>query len=88
MKNRSFWKGFFIDPTLLEQIKYTQKNTFKTSSRASTVLKFAISKIVQVHNGRFFFPFTVTEPMFGHKLGEFIFTRARYIYKKKKKKKK
>jgi ribosomal protein S19 len=86
MKSRSFWKGFYISPTLLDDMRKAEKVIFRTSSRASTILKIAFGKIIQVHNGRFFFPFTVRESMLGHKLGEFVLTRARYVFKKKKKK--
>lgn len=31
-----------------------------------------------MHNGKAYLPLTVTEPMIGHKLGEFSFTKKYY----------
>jgi ribosomal protein S19 len=40
----------------------------------------------QVHNGKIYHEFTVTEDMVGHKLGEFSPTRKRFSYTKTKNK--
>lgn len=60
-----------------------QKKKIKTTSRNSVILPFLIGKSIQVHNGKFFMSVNVTEEMIGHKLGEFVSTRLRHIYKKK-----
>ena len=44
-----------------------------------------IGKTIQLHNGKFFINIKITEDMIGHKLGEFVPTRLRHIYKKKNK---
>lgn len=41
---------------------------------------------IRVYNGKDYYPLLILPEMIGHKLGEFVFTRARYEYKKKKKK--
>ena len=73
----------FVDSALSIDVLFSNKKVIKTSSRNSTITPFMIDKIFQVHNGRFFFPFTVTKEMLKHKLGEFFLTRVRHIYKKK-----
>jgi small subunit ribosomal protein S19 len=62
-----------------------KKKIFKTTSRNSLVLPFLIGQTVQLYNGKFFIPLFIREDMIGYKLGEFIPTRLRHIYKKKKK---
>jgi len=47
-------------------------------------LPLLIGRTLQVHNGKFFIPVFVREEMLGHRLGEFVPTRLRHIYKKKK----
>jgi small subunit ribosomal protein S19 len=87
MTTRSSWKGPFIDETLLYSIRYPKKFPVKTMSRSSMVLPSLLGKTIQIHNGKFFLPVSVSESMLGRKLGEFCFTRSRHVYKKKKKKK-
>ena len=86
MAKRSVWKGPFIDEKFFHDI-YSSKKKIKTTSRNSVILPFLIGKSIQVHNGKFFMSVNVTEEMIGHKLGEFVSTRLRHIYKKKKIKK-
>ena len=40
-----------------------------------------------VHSGRTLVKLTIIDEMIGHKIGEFVPTRERFIFKKKKKKK-
>lgn len=87
-KNRSLWKGpfvnnFFLNFNLIKKIKI-----IKTSSRNTTILPYMIGKKIKVHNGKDFYRLNITENMVGHKLGEFSLTRTRHIYKSKRKKKK
>lgn len=79
------WKGPFIDESLLNKIPHQKKKIFKTTSRNSIILPFLIGQTIQLHNGKFFIPVFIREDMIGYKLGEFIPTRLRHIYKKKKK---
>jgi len=84
MSNRSLWKGPFITNKFFDEIKKSSKNFLKTTSRASVILPCLIGKTVHVHNGKFYIPIFISEDMVGHKLGEFVLTRLRHIYKKKK----
>ena len=85
MGKRSLWKGPFICNKIISDLKNNNSlNTVKTTSRSTTVLPFLIGKIVKLHNGKFYISIKVTEEMIGHKLGEFVPTRLRHVYKKKK----
>lgn len=77
---RSKWKGPFL------------KTNDLTSSRLVVLPRNyeVTSKIVgltcNVHSGRTFVKLTITDEMIGHKIGEFVPTRERFVFKKKKKK--
>jgi small subunit ribosomal protein S19 len=86
MSKRTLWKGPFVDHNLLDQVRLSNNFSIKTTSRNSVILPFLIGKTINVHNGQFFLPLIINEDMLGHKLGEFIPTRLRHIYKKKIKK--
>ncbi len=82
------WEKTFLNPLPLRKILLSDKNlSLKTWSRASTITKELFGSRVRVHNGKDFVPLLITPEMDGHKLGEFLGTRARYEFKKKKKKK-
>ena len=86
MGKRSLWKGPFICNKIISDLKNNNSlNTVKTTSRSTTVLPFLIGKTVKLHNGKFYISIKVTEEMIGHKLGEFVPTRLRHVYKKKNK---
>jgi len=85
MTARALWKGPYIHSDLLQSIRHSKPYTFKTMSRNSMVVPAFLGKTIQVHNGKFFLPSPVNDMMLGSKFGEFSFTRARNIYKKKKK---
>ena len=87
MGTRSIWKGPFISHSFFQEVLVSNKNILKTSSRNVVILPFLMGKFILVHNGKIFISIFVTEEMVGHKLGEFVVTRLRHIYKPKKKKK-
>jgi len=87
MATRSIWKGPFIREDFFQEILNSDKNLLKTTSRNSLILPCLIGKNVHVDNGKFYIPINITEDMLGHKLGEFVPTRLRHIYKNKAKKK-
>jgi len=84
MSKRAVWKGPFFDESFFQQVRQKDKQKIKTTSRSSVILPFLIGKSIQVYNGKFYIPLTITEEMVSHKIGEFIPTRLRHIYKKKK----
>ena len=82
------WEKTFSNPLPLRKILLVDKNiSIKTWARSSTVTKELFGLRIRVHNGKDFFPLLISPEMYGHKLGEFLGTRARYEFKKKKKKK-
>lgn len=84
MSKRSVWRGPFIKQNFFKAIYLSDSKKIKTTSRNTFILPFLIGKIIQIHNGKFFIPINIREEMVGHKLGEFVNTRLRHIYKKKK----
>jgi small subunit ribosomal protein S19 len=83
---KSSFKEGFIENSLYNLIRFSKKSVITTMSRSTTIFPSFIGKKFHVHNGRFFLPVIISEQMLYKKLGEFSFTRAKYIYKKKKKK--
>jgi small subunit ribosomal protein S19 len=86
--SRSLWKGPYVEKSFLKkEFKQTKENQkiIKTWSRTTTILPYLSGKEIQVYNGKRFLSIHITEQMIGHKLGEFVPTRARFSYKKKKK---
>lgn len=77
---RSLKKGPYVDPKLLkkvrEMVSQAQKRPIKTWSRRSTIVPEMIGLTLAVHDGRKHVPVYITEQMIGHKLGEFVPTRA------------
>jgi small subunit ribosomal protein S19 len=87
MAKRSVWKGPFIKESFFKNIYISDNKKIKTTSRETLILPFLIGRTLQIHNGKFFIPVSIREEMVGHKLGEFVNTRLRHIYKKKQTKK-
>ena len=77
---RSVWKGPFVDGYLIKKadaVRGSGRNdVIKTWSRRSTIMPQFVGLTFGVHNGKKFIPVTVTEPMVGHKFGEFSPTRT------------
>lgn len=86
MSRRSIWKGPFFDNGLLQTFIQKPKQKIKTTCRSSVILPFLIGSTLLVHNGKFYISLTINEEMIGHKLGEFVPTRLRHIYRTRKKK--
>jgi len=83
---RSVSKGPYIAYHLLNKIKKMEekgsKETIKTWSRASTILPLMIGHTISVYNGQKHVPVFITDPLVGHKLGEFVPTRTFKSHKK------
>ena len=78
---RSIAKGPYVAYHLLNKInKLNQKGTkddvIKTWSRSSTILPSMIGHTISVYNGQKHVPVFITDPLVGHKLGEFVPTRT------------
>lgn len=78
--SRSLKKGPYIDENLIEKVE-KQKQTgdlspIKTWNRRSQIAPSFVGHKLAVYNGRKFIDLSVTEGMVGHRIGEFIPTRA------------
>jgi len=78
--SRSYKKGPYVDQKLLKKVlaqkKLDKKEPIKTWARASQIPPEFVGHTFQVHNGKVFIMFFVTEEMVGHRLGEFAPTRT------------
>ena len=74
--SRSKWKGPYIEKNLNQKVL-----------RKTDVVPNYLDKTIPVYNGRSFTEIKISNEMLGKKLGEFSFTRAKFVFKKKKSKK-
>lgn len=83
---RSLSKGPYIAYHLLKKIRLLNQSgkqeTIKTWSRSSTILPIMIGHTISVYNGKKHVPVFITDPLVGHKLGEFVPTRNFKSHKK------
>lgn len=77
---RSSKKGPYVDEKLLKKVMAQKqsgaKTPIKTWARASQIAPDFVNHTFAVHNGRAHINVFVTEPMVGHRLGEFAATRV------------
>ncbi len=78
--SRSLRKGPFIDKKLLKKAQVAKetgsREAIKTWARSSTISPEMVGLTISVYNGKKFIPVFISEPMVGHKLGEFSPTRT------------
>jgi len=78
--SRSLKKGPYVDQKLLKKVKKAKeqgsREPIKTWARASQISPEMVGLNLAVHNGKTFVNIFVTEPMVGHRLGEFAPTRV------------
>jgi small subunit ribosomal protein S19 len=83
---RSISKGPYVAYHLLDKLnllnKTNKKEVVKTWSRSSTILPLMIGHTISVYNGQKHVPVFITDPLVGHKLGEFVPTRTFRSHKK------
>ncbi len=77
---RSSKKGPYVDEKLLKKVmaqKQTgQKSAIKTWARNCQIPPDFVNHTFAVHNGKIFLNVFISEPMVGHRLGEFSPTRT------------
>ncbi len=83
--SRSKWKPEYISPSFARQ---KGKSLFFLLNRQTVLTNEMIGKKVYVYNGIKYLLVKITSQKVGHKLGEFVSTRIKAIFKKNKKKKK
>lgn len=84
--SRAKWKGPYFNDTV-ENKELNPSNDATIASRNCGILPLHKGSTFKVHNGKTYLEILVTEDMVGHKFGEFVFTRAKFSFKKKKSKK-
>jgi ribosomal protein S19 len=82
---RSKWKGPYTIPKNFENTTLKKQLSLILPRNVEITPKL-IGLTLKIHNGKEYQEIIVTEDMIGHKLGEFVFTRAKFSFKKKKKK--
>jgi ribosomal protein S19 len=75
---RSKWKGPF-----LRKLDSTKK--IPQLARNYEITSQLVGLTCGVHSGKTFVKLNITDEMIGHKVGEFVPTRERFVFKKKKK---
>lgn len=77
---RSLKKGPYIDEKLMKKVMVQKQGSsrvaIKTWARACQIPPEFVGHTFAVHNGRIFVNVLVSEPMVGHRLGEFSPTRT------------
>lgn len=79
---RSKWKGVFIQKKSLQ----VANNKDLVLPRNFEVTPSLVGKTCNVYSGRKMVKLTLVKDMLTHKLGEFVPTREKFVFKKKKKK--
>ncbi|HEY4694711.1 MAG TPA: 30S ribosomal protein S19 [Candidatus Nanoarchaeia archaeon] len=78
--SRSLKKGPYLDTKLMEKVKKAKsedaRTPIKTWARASQISPEMVGLTLSIHNGKNFINVFITEPMVGHRLGEFAPTRT------------
>ena len=83
MGKRSKWKKPYIK---VDKNKDLNSTSLLTISRSSKIIPKFIGLTFKVYNGKKFADITVNKEMIGYKFGEFVSTRAKFVFKKKNKK--
>lgn len=78
--SRSLRKGPYVDEKLMKKVLVAKNQGsragIKTWARGSQIAPEMVGVTLSVHNGKKFIDVFVTEPMVGHRLGEFAPTRT------------
>ena len=83
--SRAKWKGLFINPNYIKLKDSKNKKRLVTHlmSKDSDILPKFVGLQFAVYNGHKNVNVLVSEEMVGHKFGEFVNTRAKFVFKKK-----
>jgi ribosomal protein S19 len=85
--SRSKWKGIYVHSEFIGQKKIENLQKVWIISRSSEIIPAFLGLTFKVYNGKSHVEIVVTDEMIGHKFGEFVYTRAKFEFKKKNKKK-
>lgn len=81
--SRSSWKPVYISKELANMIS-NDDDEIKLFHKNSILIPSHVNRIFYVYNGMKFVKINVKKEMLGHKIGEFVPTRKRHIFKGKK----
>lgn len=84
--SRARWKGPYVNIKYLKKIEKKNKQPFIMSRNSEIIPKF-LGLTFLIHDGKNYLELTINDTMVGHKFGEFISTRSKFVFKKKKLKK-
>jgi len=73
---RSKWKGPFLK-------KFNSIENFIILSRNCEITSTLVGLTCKVHSGKTLVKLRIIDKMIGHKIGEFVPTRKKFIFKKK-----
>ena len=77
---RSIKKGPYLDEKLLKKVKKAKeqgsRDPIKIWARSSQISPEMVGVPLSIHNGKNFISVFITEPMVGHRVGEFAPTRT------------
>jgi ribosomal protein S19 len=75
---RAKWKGPFLK-------KFNSTKNLTILPRDCEITSMLVGLTCDVHSGKTFVKLKITDEMIGHKVGEFIPTREKFVFKKKRK---
>ena len=78
--SRSLFKG----PLLTDSLNTNTHQKIKLFNKNLIILPEYLHKTFAIYNGNKFITLKIKETMIGYRFGEFLYTRAKYNYKKKK----
>lgn len=81
--SRSKYKSAFMQYNLLKKLKEEKKEKELLKTKNLQILPEYIDTFIKVYNGKKQIPLKISKEMVGYKFGEFIYTKQKFIYKKK-----
>ena len=79
--SRSKYKNSFVKYNIFLQLKKDKKT--KIMDKSLIILPQYLNKFIKVYNGKTIVTLKIYKKMIGYKFGEFLYTRQKFIYKKK-----
>jgi small subunit ribosomal protein S19 len=82
MNKRSKWKNPYIKKQILLNLNKNRINGIEAFKNLTILPKFN-GMTFKIYNGKVYNNLTINESMIGHKFGEFVHTRKKFLFKKK-----
>lgn len=82
--SRSKYKSSYIKYNLLVNLKQKKKNKQTLiQNKSLKILPQYVNQFIKVYNGKNIVTLKIHKKMVGYKFGEFLYTRKKFLYKKK-----